>query len=110
TSGVDPSLQFQSHFLRLTQTLAAYVPITKSISFAAELRLGEIVNTSACQALQSTSSNGTLLQAPTYCTYPDRQFYMGGFDSMRGWLQDAFIPQELVNQIDAGKLVCTSQS
>jgi outer membrane protein assembly factor BamA len=110
TSGIDPTLQFQSHFLRLTQTLAAYVPITKTISFAAELRLGEIVNTSSCEALQSTRSNGTTLAAPTYCTYPDRQFYMGGFDSMRGWLQDAFIPQELVNNIDAGKLVCTSQS
>jgi outer membrane protein assembly factor BamA len=110
TSGVDPTLQFQSHFLRLTQTMAAYIPITKTISFAAELRLGEIVNTSACEPLQSTRSNGTTLAAPTYCTYPDRQFYMGGFDSMRGWLQDAFIPQELVNQIDAGKLQCTSQS
>ncbi len=51
TAGVNPTQQFQSHFLRLTQTVAAYVPITKSISFAAELRLGEIVNTSACQAL-----------------------------------------------------------
>jgi outer membrane protein assembly factor BamA len=110
TGGVNPEQQFQSHFLRLTQTVAAYLPITKTISFAAELRLGEIINTSACQALQSTLPNGTPLAPQTYCTYPDRQFYMGGFDSMRGWLQDAFIPQELVNQIDAGKLPCTSQS
>ena len=110
TAGVQPSQQFQSHFLRLTQTMAAYVPITKTISFAAELRLGEIVNTSACQPLSSTTTNGVTLAPPNYCTYPDRQFYMGGFDSMRGWLQDAFIPQELVNQIDAGKLLCTSQS
>jgi outer membrane protein assembly factor BamA len=110
TSGVDPTLQFQSHFLRLTQTMAAYVPLTKTISFAAELRLGEIVNTAACEALKSTNSQGQTLASQPYCTYPDRQFYMGGFDSMRGWLQDAFIPQELVQQIDAGKLQCTSQS
>jgi outer membrane protein assembly factor BamA len=110
TAGVDPSQQFEAHFLRLTQTLAAYVPITKTISFAAEMRLGEILNTSACRALQTTAPNGTPLSTPNFCTYPDRQFYMGGFDSMRGWLQDAFIPQELVNQIDAGKLLCTSQS
>lgn len=110
TAGVDPTQQFEAHFLRLTQTMAAYIPITKTISFAAEMRLGEIVNTSACRALQSTTSTGTTLSTPNFCTYPDRQFYMGGFDSMRGWLQDAFIPQELVNQIDAGKLVCTSQS
>ncbi len=110
TPGVDPTQQFEGHFLRLTQTLAAYVPITKTISFAAEMRLGEIVNTSVCSSLQSTTKSGTTLAAPSYCTYPDRQFYMGGFDSMRGWLQDAFIPQELVNQIDAGKLSCSSQS
>ena len=110
TSGIDPTEQFEAHFLRLTETLAAYVPITKTIAFAAELRLGQVVNTSTCAALSSRTSNGTLLPAPAYCTYPDRQFYMGGFDSMRGWLQDAFIPQELVNQIDAGKLLCINQS
>lgn len=110
TAGVDPTQQFESHFLRLTQTLAAYVPITKTIAFAAEVRLGEIANTSACRALASTLKGGGVLSTPPYCTYPDRQYYMGGFDSMRGWLQDAFIPQEYVNQIDAGKITCTSQS
>ena len=37
-SWAAPNLQFYSHILRLTQTLAAYVPITRGISFAAELR------------------------------------------------------------------------
>lgn len=110
TSGVDPSSQFEAHFLRLTQTLAGYVPITKTIAFAAELRLGEISNISTCRALKSTSPTGAALASPSYCTYPDRQFYMGGFDSMRGWLQDAFIPQEYLPQIDQGKITCTSQS
>jgi outer membrane protein assembly factor BamA len=35
---------------------------------------------------------------------------MGGFDSMRGWLQDSFMPQEYANQIKAGTLQCTSTS
>ena len=32
-------------------------------------------------------------------TYPDRLFYMGGADSMRGWLQDTFVPQEYADQL-----------
>ena len=43
----------------------------------------------------------------TYCTYPDRLFFMGGFDSMRGWLQDTFIPQDYADQIAHGTLACT---
>ncbi len=109
-STADPSSQFESHFLRLTQTLAAYFPITPTVALATEVRLGEIANVATCMPLKTTTSSGAALAPPTYCTYPDRQFYMGGFDSMRGWLQDAFIPQELADQIDAGKLVCTSQS
>jgi outer membrane protein assembly factor BamA len=33
---------------------------------------------------------------------------MGGFDSMRGWLQDSFIPQDAVDQIAAGTITCTN--
>jgi len=98
--------QFVAHFLRLTQTIAGYVPITPKISFAAELRLGEVANIVPCRAPFAPA--GTTL--PTYCTYPDRQFFMGGVDSMRGWLQDAFIPQEYADDIAAGTINCTSQS
>jgi outer membrane protein insertion porin family len=100
----DPSQQTSSHVLRLTQTFGVYIPITSTISLATELRLGEIENVSPCQL---PFSNGP---APTFCTYPDRQFYMGGFDSMRGWLQDSFIPEDYNAQIASGKIVCTDQS
>jgi outer membrane protein assembly factor BamA len=98
--------QFEAHIVRLTQTIAAYVPITPKVSFAAELRLGEVANVVACKAPFATP--GTT--PPPYCTYPDRQFFMGGVDSMRGWLQDAFIPQEYADQIASGSIVCPSQS
>ena len=101
-----PNLQFESHFLRLTQTLAAYLPITKTVTFAAEVRLGEIANVASCKAPYDTSGK----PPPTYCTYPDRLFFMGGVDSMRGWLQDAFIPQEYVDQIVNTPSLCTSSS
>ncbi|MDP9151894.1 MAG: BamA/TamA family outer membrane protein, partial [Myxococcota bacterium] len=91
-----PNLQFESHFLRLTQTLAGYIPITSRVSLAAEVRFGEIINVSPC--VQPFNVNASQA-APLYCTYPDRLFFMGGFDSMRGWLQDTFIPQEYVDQI-----------
>jgi outer membrane protein insertion porin family len=88
--------QYEGHFFRLTQTLAAYVPLTRSVTLAAELRLGEIVNVIKCRLpfLNGATSS-------PYCTYPDRLFFMGGFDSMRGWLQDTFIPQEYADQIAA---------
>ncbi|HEY6462575.1 MAG TPA: BamA/TamA family outer membrane protein, partial [Polyangiaceae bacterium] len=98
--------QYEGHILRMTQTLAAYIPITPKVSFAAELRLGEVANLIACRA--PFAPPGTTL--PNYCTYPDRLFFMGGFDSMRGWVQDAFIPQEYVDQIKAGTVQCTNQN
>jgi outer membrane protein assembly factor BamA len=100
------NLQFESHILRLTQTIAGYIPVGRSVAFAAELRLGEIVNVSSCTTPFAPAGTG----APTYCTYPDRLFFMGGFDSMRGWLQDSFIPQEFADQIAKGNLICTSST
>src|SRR5205823_4733599 len=34
-------------------------------------------------------------------TYPDRQFFAGGVDSVRGWLTDTFVPQENADKIAA---------
>jgi outer membrane protein assembly factor BamA len=100
TSGgtaVPDAPQAAAHFVRMTQTFAGYIPITKNVSFAAELRLGENVKVAACD-FKNADPNSQ--QAPgAYCTYPDRLFFMGGFDSMRGWLQDTFMPQEYANQI-----------
>jgi outer membrane protein insertion porin family len=78
----QPCERGQGHFLRFTETFAAYLPITKRITLAAEMRIGfnvQLANNSA--------------------TYPDRLFFMGGIDSMRGWLQDTFVPQDYADQI-----------
>ncbi len=72
------------HAFRFTETLAGYVPLTKSVRVAAELRIGLNVQTT-----QGSS------------TYPDRLFFLGGADSLRGWLQDTFVPQEYANQLQA---------
>jgi outer membrane protein insertion porin family len=94
-AGLTDAPQAKAHFVRLTQTFAGYLPIFRNVSFAAELRLGENVKTAACEYTGSGVGN-----AP-YCTYPDRLFFMGGVDSMRGWLQDTFMPQEYANDIAA---------
>lgn len=96
--------QYESHFFRLTQTIAGYVPLTKTITFAAELRLGENV-TPWCSE-RPLPGPGAPALANWNCTYPDRLFFMGGFDSMRGWLQDSFIPQDYVDQIRANAQSC----
>jgi outer membrane protein insertion porin family len=98
--------QANSHFVRLTQTLAGYIPILRNVSLALEVRLGENVRVAPCDYKNPVAGE----PYPTFCTYPDRLFFMGGFDSMRGWLQDTFIPQDYADQIASTQLVCTSSS
>ncbi len=71
------SVTQEYHFLRLTQSLGGYVPIVRGIRVAALLRMG--------QNIQITGDSQT---------YPDRLFFMGGNDSMRGWLNASMLPQD----------------
>jgi len=102
---LTPAAQAYSHFVRLTQTFAGYIPIPllSGMTLAAELRLGENVRTAACTGPDPST-------VPAFCTYPDRLFFMGGFDSMRGWLQDTFMPQDYADQIAKNPSLCTSSS
>ncbi len=76
----------ESHFFKLTQTFGGYIPLPKGMRIAALTRLG--VN----MQLTDTSQ-----------TYPDRLFFMGGVDTMRGWTLNSFIPQDNVDRIYASK-------
>ena len=98
----DAPPQYYAHFFRLTQTFSGYIPIAPNVTFVSQLRLGEVLTTS-CSVVGNSPP-------PPYCTYEDRLFFMGGSDSMRGWAQDAFIPNDYVDAIATGHLVCTSQS
>ena len=97
--------QAYSHFVRLTQTFAGYLPIFPKVSLALELRLGENVRLAPCKYVNSAPD-----QSNSFCTYPDRLFFMGGFDSMRGWLQDTFIPQDLAVEIAKDSQLCKNSS
>lgn len=79
---VDNDTVFEGHFLRFTQKFAGYIPIGKKITFAAILSIGANV--------QLTENSKT---------YPDRLFFLGGVQSLRGWNRDAFYPQDFVDRI-----------
>lgn len=74
----------ESHFFKFTQTFGGYIPLPKGIRIAALTRAG--VN---------------LQLLDTSRTYPDRLFFMGGVDTMRGWTLNSFIPQDNVDRIFA---------
>lgn len=73
----------QSHFFKLIETFSGYIPLPKGLRIASQTRVGFNV--------QLTSSSAT---------YPDRLFFMGGVDTMRGWLLNSFIPQDVLDLID----------
>jgi outer membrane protein insertion porin family len=71
--------KFDGHFFRLTLTFSGYVPLPRRIVLAATVRLGQ---------------NVQLIPARRSRTYPDRQFFLGGADSLRGFAQDSVYPQD----------------
>jgi outer membrane protein insertion porin family len=72
-----------SDFLRITGTVAGYVRLSESgMAIAVSVRGGRI------QQLVMNSK-----------TYPDRLFFLGGVDSMRGFLQDSLVPEDIAQEI-----------
>ena len=70
---------FFSHFLKLTGTLNGYVPIG-DVVLAGQVRAGGIIHL----------ENGSR-------TYPNRQFFLGGVDTLRGFNQQQLQPQDLAD-------------
>jgi outer membrane protein assembly factor BamA len=81
-SQCPPACTDRGHTLRFSETLGVYIPVTKKITLASELRAGANV--------QLTSGS---------TTYPDRLFFLGGFDSLRGYALDNLVPQDYADRI-----------
>jgi outer membrane protein insertion porin family len=80
---IDPFQSVPSDFLRYTSRVAGYVRLNnKGLALAMSFRWGVI------QHLLSGSQ-----------TYPDRLFFMGGVDSLRGFLQDSLVPQDIAQRL-----------
>ncbi len=72
-----------SQFLRFNNRLAGYIRLSdKGLALAASFRWG--LNTQLIDKSQ---------------TYPDRLFFMGGVDSIRGFLQDSLIPEDIAQKL-----------
>jgi outer membrane protein assembly factor BamA len=81
----DEITRFYSHHLRFQLSGSGYVPFgpRNRFVFATQLKIGRVVH------LEDRSD-----------TYPNRQFFVGGVGSMRGYLQDAMVPQDLAEEIE----------
>jgi len=78
-----------SHLFRYTGRLAGYVPLSKrGLTLAVSVRSGII------QHINDNDPN-----TPDSQTYPDRLFYVGGVDTLRGYPQDSLVPQELADEV-----------
>jgi outer membrane protein assembly factor BamA len=73
---------FESDFVKSQLTTSGYVPVTDTLVFAAQMQIGRVFH------LNDVSK-----------TYPNRAFFLGGVDTMRGYLQDAMIPQDVADTI-----------
>jgi outer membrane protein assembly factor BamA len=73
----DPEQRFFSHFLKLGLTASAYLPIG-DVVLAGQLRIGGIIHLE-----------------PGSRTYPNRQWFLGGVDTLRGLNQDQLQPQDI---------------
>jgi len=79
----DPFESVPSDFLRYTGRVAGYVRLNdKGLALAMSFRAGVI------QHLTKDSQ-----------TYPDRLFFMGGVDSLRGFLQDSLVPEDIAKRL-----------
>jgi len=79
----NPFEASDSEFLRWTSRVALYLPLTRRrTSLALSFRFG----------LNHQLKSGSR-------TYPDRLFFLGGMDSVRGMLQDSMIPDDVAAQL-----------
>ncbi len=76
--------RFFSHHMRVQLTASGYVPLDRRerFVFATQLKLGRVIH------LEDNSE-----------TYPNRSFFVGGVGTVRGYLQDAMVPQDLADEI-----------
>jgi outer membrane protein insertion porin family len=74
--------EFISRFLKLSLTSSGYIPLGHDIVLAGQVRAGRIFH------LTSDSQ-----------TYPNRAFFLGGVETVRGFLEDEMVPQDVADQI-----------
>jgi len=75
---------------------AKFLP--KKPVFAFELRGGGNFNVLSCSGTENTKEAAQKPGVTSYCdTYPDRLFYLGGFDTTRGFFPGTMLPQDSID-------------
>jgi outer membrane protein assembly factor BamA len=85
---LDETATIESEFLRLSGRSAAYLKLTDS-GLVLAVSLGGGYN------IQLTDSSQT---------YPDRLFYLGGVDTLRGFPLDSVVPEDIAQRVLDGEL------
>jgi outer membrane protein insertion porin family len=78
----DMTSEFKSRYLKVSVSGSGYIPLGGDFVIATQARVGRIIH------LTSSSK-----------TYPNRAFFLGGVDTLRGFLEDELIPQDIADQI-----------
>jgi len=85
---LDNSSEFKSEFLKFTSRVAGYIPLGDD-GFAIALSV----------------AGGYNLQLTSYSlTYPDRLFYLGGVNDIRGFLLYSVVPEDIAQRIRQGEI------
>ena len=80
---IDPFQAVHSDFLRYTSRVAGYIRLSdRGLALAMSFRWGVIQHL-----------------IPGSQTYPDRLFFLGGVDTLRGFLQDSLVPQDIAQRL-----------
>lgn len=80
---IDPFQAVHSDFLRYTSRVAGYIRLNdRGLALAMSFRWGVIQHL-----------------IPGSQTYPDRLFFLGGVDTLRGFLQDSLVPQDIAQRL-----------
>jgi outer membrane protein assembly factor BamA len=83
SSGTGPFDPVVSDFMQYSSRVAGYLPLGKrGMALALSFRWG---------------LNSQLIERSH--TYPDRLFFMGGVDTIRGFTQDSLIPEDIAQQL-----------
>lgn len=85
---LDASAKVDSEFLRITTRAAGYLRLSdRGLALAMSLAAGHNIQ------LTSTSA-----------TYPDRLFFIGGVNTVRGFALDSLVPEDVAREVLAGRL------
>jgi outer membrane protein insertion porin family len=87
-----------SDFLRLTATASGYIRLSeRGLALAMSVRGGRIYQLNQLITASPAHPEGSK-------TYPDRLFFLGGVNSLRGFLQDSLVPQDIADKIESGEI------